>query len=104
MHIPAGSDDCFLVGAMVRICPETLASTAHHKLHLSPVRTLGVCCANVGLRRIEAGTRARATLLNITNKCVGGSSGKGRGNDDAISSFKHLGEKSTRWVSALRYA
>jgi hypothetical protein len=66
INIPAGSDDCFLVGAIVKICPRTISF--NNNLHLSQVRTLGVCCANVGLRRIEAGPRARAPLLNITNE------------------------------------
>jgi hypothetical protein len=51
VHLPAGKLDCFLVGAIATI--------------------LGFAKADwfkIGLRSIEAGARARAALLNITNE------------------------------------
>jgi hypothetical protein len=66
--------------------------------------TLGVCAAIVGLRSIEAGTRALATLLNITNECVGTAAREGV-EMIIFQGSKHLGEiEHALGLSALGYA
>jgi hypothetical protein len=105
-HVPAGREDCFRAGAIAKSYQKSLAFTSPTTRPRSKIHTLGVCCASVGLRRIEAGTRARATLLNITNECVKGDKRVGHVEMTMeIQSFNHLGESEhALGLSALRNA
>jgi hypothetical protein len=74
VHLPAGKLDCFLVGAIATIYARRILAYIPPTIRLFTLQqqhTLGFAKADwfkIGLRSIEAGARARAALLNITNE------------------------------------